>query len=278
MPPDLPAPARELIAAIESDHIHGASQLARDALAGLAGLARTLPHDRQLLAMLDATAARLMQARPTMAPIENLVGDWRGQLDSLPRDRLPEAAANAALALIDASRAAVERIAAELHERVPTGATIITLSSSSTLDACFSALVNRQIRAIVGESRPGLEGHHTALELAELGIPVTLVTDAALGHHCQQADLALIGADNWLADGAVVNKTGSYLLALAARAAGIPLYVACERFKRSRETARTVALERQDGDELSPPTHANIQGDNLYFEVIPKHLITQVIS
>lgn len=52
-----------------------------------------------------------------------------------------------------------------------------------------------------------------------------------LGSLVEQIDVVLVGAEAVMENGAVVNATGTFLLALAAKAAGKPLYVAVERYK-----------------------------------------------
>src|SRR6202007_2519886 len=79
------------------------------------------------------------------------------------------------------------------------------------------------------ESRPLLQGARlTTYELAHLNIPHELIVDsAAAGLIAGGAvDAVIVGCDRVAANGDVANKVGTYGLALAARAAGIPFVVA----------------------------------------------------
>src|SRR6185312_9222560 len=80
----------------------------------------------------------------------------------------------------------------------------------------------------VDETRPRNQGLLTAWELAQHGVPCTLIADNAGGHLMQrgQVDLVLVGADRVSAAGDVCNKIGTYLKALAAQDCGVPFYVA----------------------------------------------------
>jgi translation initiation factor eIF-2B subunit delta len=87
-----------------------------------------------------------------------------------------------------------------------------------------------------------------------------------------------MGADAILADGSLVNKSGTYLIALAAREAGVPFYVCAESFKCTEETAETITLEEKSGSELRPPPVPGVRARNLYFEVTPASLVTDWLS
>jgi methylthioribose-1-phosphate isomerase len=80
----------------------------------------------------------------------------------------------------------------------------------------------------VSETRPRNQGLLTAWELREAGVPHTLIADNAAGLLLMQGkvDLVIVGADRIAANGDTANKVGTYLKALAARAHGVPFYVA----------------------------------------------------
>jgi len=81
----------------------------------------------------------------------------------------------------------------------------------------------------VDETRPRNQGASlTAWELAQHGVPHTVISDNAGGHLMQhgQVDMVLVGADRVTATGDVCNKIGTYLKALAAFDNGVPFYAA----------------------------------------------------
>ncbi|MFT6844137.1 MAG: methylthioribose-1-phosphate isomerase [Flavobacteriales bacterium] len=86
-----------------------------------------------------------------------------------------------------------------------------------------------RIHVWVDETRPRLQGANlTAFELAEHGVPHTVITDNAGGHLMQhgEVDMVIVGTDRVTRTGDVANKIGTYLKALAANDNHIPFYVA----------------------------------------------------
>ena len=80
----------------------------------------------------------------------------------------------------------------------------------------------------VDETRPLLQGARlTAWELAEDGIPHTLIADVAAGQLFARGlvDAVVFGADRIARNGDAANKIGSYTLSVLARAHGVPCYV-----------------------------------------------------
>lgn len=272
----------EAVRRIRDDRQRGASELAREGLRLMAGFARrasaaTTP---DLVEQLREGAALLAAARPSMAPLRNLMARWSAALDGLPDN--PQRAAHCAAAVAeefaDISRGAVREAAARMAARVAPGATIMTHSLSSTVVELFRLLKHRKVRAIVTESRPLLEGHALSAKLNELAIRTTLVTDAQIGLAVRDADLVVVGADSVLADGSVVNKAGTYLLALAAKEAGVPFHVCCESFKRCPPDMTEPVLECLDPADLGAPELPFLTVVNRGFDLTPARLITACVT
>ena len=150
----------------------------------------------------------------------------------------------------------------------------------------------------VGETRPRNQGASlTAWELAQHGVPHTVISDSASGHLMQQGevDMVLVGADRVTSSGDVCNKIGTYLKALAAFDQKIPFYAAVpsptidwsmtdglidiEIEQRSpREVSWVNGLlangELAEVNILPPNTHVA----NPAFDVTPARLVTGIIS
>ena len=143
---------------------------------------------------------------------------------------------------------------------------------------CASSLKHDQGLALVAtEARPGREGAPQARFLAQEGLDVTVITDAAAGMFIARCDALLLGADTVYGDGSIVNKTGSYLLALAATAQERPVYVLAEPFKFSSADPADFVAEEQNPDEVQSPS-VNVTVRNPTFERVPAELITRIIS
>ena len=274
-----PADILAAIQAIRDDREHGASWLARAA-------ARTLqqagePRDDVPLATWDTvmrlTAQALTASRPSMAAVANTAARiWSaGQTDS------PVERQQAMLAV--AGRLATQDTQAQqallTHAEKVLAGDVYTMSRSGTVERILRDLGRRHIirRVIVAESRPGGEGVALARALAQDGLPVTRVADAACGVFINEATCVALGADSVRADGSLVNKVGSYPLALMAREAGKPVYVLCETLKVAAPEFRLV-LEEKDPVEALPDMSAGLSARNPYFDVTPASLISAYIT
>jgi len=267
-----------LLQTVQADRSQGASQLARRSLQLMAQSAQRAPADTtgELLKLLVSRCDRLIAARPSMAPIANLLGEWKAGLTRLDMSSLPEirtSATDNALMLIRQSEQALQETVENAVAYIGSDKTLITHSLSSTVLQVLLSVAKRNIRVIVSESRPLNEGHQLARRLAEAGIPTQLITDAQLGLFVPKAGLALLGADSLLSDGSLVNKAGSYLLALAAHDNGVPVCVCCESFKRRKQTEEPAALEEMDAAELHAPSLSGVRVRNIYFDITPARLI-----
>ncbi len=268
---------------ITADRTRGASELARRCLEILADSAKTA-HCNDVDALrrrLAWHAEQLAAARQSMAPIQNLVQRWRERLDELQGLDLRQArsvAAMCAAALIHSSQNAVALTAKRAATLVGAGKTVMTHSLSSTVLTTCETLRHQGLSMIVTESRPLNEGRRLAQLLSGWRVPTVFITDAQMALFVGQADVVLVGADSVLADGAVVNKAGTRLLALAARDQNIPVYVCFESFKRCELRTEEVSLEEMDVAELRFPAPPGVAVRNLYFDVTPPRLVSAWIT
>ena len=131
----------------------------------------------------------------------------------------------------------------------------------------------------VSETRPRNQGLLTAWELAEAGVPHTLIADNAAGLLLMQGkvDLVIVGADRIAANGDTANKVGTYLKALAARAHQVPFYVAAplSTIDFACPSGKEIPIEERSGEELGA---GSVPVANPAFDVTPAALITGIIS
>lgn len=271
------------IAEIRNDRDRGASELARRCLAILADAARTLAAGdaAELREGLLFLAAKLAATRPSMAPIHNLVRRWREDLAISAGMELSAArhlASARAEARIAASRQAVTDCAAQVARLLGPDRTVMTHSLSSTVLEVCRLLKENGLRMIVTESRPLEEGRRLAERLSAWNTPTLYITDAQMGLFVARAHAVLVGADSVLADGAVVNKAGTSLLALAARESGVPFYVCCESFKWRGASEPPPELEEMASAELEVPAWPNVAVRNVYFDLTPARLVSAWID
>ena len=140
----------------------------------------------------------------------------------------------------------------------------------------------------VGETRPLLQGCRlTTWELTQLGVPHTLVADAAGPSVIARGlvNAVVVGADRIAANGDVINKIGTYPLALAAHRAGIPFVVAAPEstVDAATPTGADVHIEVRDevelthfaGTRLSPKETRAL---NYAFDITPAELVTVIVT
>ncbi len=149
----------------------------------------------------------------------------------------------------------------------------------------------------VDETRPRNQGALlTAWELAQHGVPHTVVTDNAGGHLMQQGliDMVIVGADRVTSKGDVCNKIGTYLKALAAHDNHIPFYAAVPSPTIDWDISnhKDIEIEERHGDEVSYLQGLSADGSvqtvrvipaesnaaNPAFDVTPARLVTGIIT
>jgi len=155
-----------------------------------------------------------------------------------------------------------------------------------------------KVHVYVDETRPWNQGGRlTAFELGQNNVPHTIVTDNAAGHLMQRGmvDMVIVGSDRTTATGDVANKIGTYLIALAAHANGIPFYVALPSStidwkirdgireipieKRSENEVKYVRGRTEDGrTETALITPKDSPAANYAFDVTPSYFVTALIT
>ena len=158
------------------------------------------------------------------------------------------------------------------------------------------------IHVWVDETRPRNQGAFlTAWELAQHGVPHTVITDNAGGHLMQQGlvDMVIVGADRVTANGDVCNKIGTYLKALAAfdnivSNQRIPFYAAVPSPTIDWQISnyQQIEIEQRDADEVAYLQGLGADGSvqsvrviplesmaaNPAFDVTPARLVTGIIT
>ncbi|MEN6439784.1 MAG: S-methyl-5-thioribose-1-phosphate isomerase [Syntrophobacter sp.] len=181
---------------------------------------------------------------------------------------------------------------------VPVGARILTYCNAGALATADYGTALGVIRSAHEkdptvqvyscETRPFLQGARlTSYELMRAGIPVTLITDNAVGSLMSQGkiDIAVVGADRIAANGDTANKIGTYMVAVLARTHEIPFYVAAPRstIDPTLSDGNGIPIEQRDPAEV---THLNgrriapegVPALNPAFDVTPHRFITGIIT
>jgi translation initiation factor 2B subunit (eIF-2B alpha/beta/delta family) len=109
-------------------------------------------------------------------------------------------------------------------------AVVLTHSGSGSVVRALQRVQGRVALVLCTASLPGGEGRALARRLEREGFETEVVPDAGIARACEEAHVALVGADAVTED-AVINKVGTTLVALAAREADIGCYAVASTAK-----------------------------------------------
>jgi methylthioribose-1-phosphate isomerase len=146
----------------------------------------------------------------------------------------------------------------------------------------------KKVAVLADETRPRCQGAKlTAWELAQDGIPVTVIADTAAGYYMRQGLVkkVVVGADRIAANGDVANKIGTYQVAVLARENRIPFYVAAplSTFDPALASGDLIPIEEREAAEVTHPggrrlTPAGVPALNPAFDVTPARYVSGIIT
>lgn len=146
----------------------------------------------------------------------------------------------------------------------------------------------KDVLVYADETRPLLQGARlTTYELGANGIEHDLIIDSMAANLMkeQQIDCVIIGADRIASNGDVVNKVGSYSLAVNCAFHKIPFYVAAPgtTIDFDTETGDKIEIEERDADEITQVRGEKITGSNVNvmnpaFDLVPNNLVTAIVT
>jgi len=282
--------------AIRALRVRGAPLIGIAAAMGvaLAAAAEAAAHERVkgAIAMLGAT-------RPTAVNLHWALRRMERRADAVtnPGD-LPGALRAEAQAIWDEDRAMCERIGRYGAALIPADATVMTVCNAGVLATggmgtalapVYTLLAaGRAPKVVAPETRPLLQGSRlTAWELSRAGVACTVITDGMVASRLRLGDVAcvLAGADRIAANGDVANKIGTYTLALAARAHGVPVYVLAPTSTIDPATpdGAGIPIEERAPQEVTGWRGVRAAPDgvgawNPAFDVTPAELITAIVT
>jgi methylthioribose-1-phosphate isomerase len=245
----------------------------------------------------ERAATVLREARPTAVNLGWAVDRVRAAALADPADPAGaaraeaeriHAAENAASTAIAAAGAALLDGASTVLTHCNTGA--LAAGGRGTALAVILALADARpgLRVLATETRPLLQGARlTAWELERAGVPYALVVDAAAPGLIArgEVDAVITGCDRVAANGDIANKVGTYPLALAARAAGIPFVVAgpTSSLDAATPTGADIVIEERGAEEVREAAGAQLAPPetpvrNPAFDITPAELVTALVT
>ncbi|MCB9664315.1 MAG: S-methyl-5-thioribose-1-phosphate isomerase [Alphaproteobacteria bacterium] len=258
-----------------------------------------LAHDAELLARTRPTAQNLFYG------IQRVLDAVEACGDDLRAAR--EAAVAAAQAVADEDADACEAIGRHGEGLLEDGMGVATHCNAgwlafvdwgSALSPIYAAhRGGKRLHVWADETRPRGQGARlTAFELGQEGVPHAVIADGSLGAWMRRGEIQamIVGSDRIAANGDVANKIGTYMAALAARASGIPFYVAAPTTTIDPDcpSGEHIPIEERSGEELSHTWGWSDEGRfvrvrttpegtrcrNLAFDVTPAGLIAGIVT
>ncbi|NOT72638.1 MAG: S-methyl-5-thioribose-1-phosphate isomerase [Hyphomicrobium sp.] len=297
--------------AIQAMLVRGAPLIGVTAAYGVALAMREDASDSSL----DEAITLLAAQRPTAVNLRWALDQMRGALAGIPNEERPRAAFKFAAKLATDDVEMCRKIGAhglEIIKKIAASkpgqpVNILTHCNAGWL-ACIdwgtaTAPIYQAhnagipVHVFVDETRPRNQGASlTAFELAQAGVPHTLICDNAGGHYMQSGvvDLVITGTDRVAANGDVANKIGTYLKALAAFDNDVPFYVALpsSTIDWTMPSGKDIPIEERSADEvlhvagrlangqvasvaIAPP---GTKAGNPAFDMTPARLVTGLIT
>ncbi|MEW6328881.1 MAG: S-methyl-5-thioribose-1-phosphate isomerase [Candidatus Micrarchaeota archaeon] len=277
---------------IRALRIQGAREIAKSAVRALSSQAANsrARNTNEFLAELIEAVGVLSSARPTEPMLRNALKRMLDETAKAVKSRKIKNAKEGGavvvalqkklLAYFDESESVIADYGAKIIEK---GSTILTHCHSHTV---VGALVRahelgKNIEVICTETRPLFQGRRTARELADRGVPVTLIVDSAAASFMKDVDVVLVGADAVSATGDLVNKIGTAGIAALAYANNIPFYSAAEIYKFDPITLwgnREKIEERGAREIVDAKSARGIKVRNPAFDVTPAKFVGAYIT
>jgi methylthioribose-1-phosphate isomerase len=283
--------------AIATMQVRGAPLIGAVAAFGLAFALREAAGD----AALEAAFERLASTRPTAVNLRWALTRVRARVRPLPEGERAAAAWAEAVGIADEDVAinaaigahgaallrevAARRAAAGRPVEAAAPLQVLTHCNAGRLAAVAHGTALAPIYALhaagvplhvwVDETRPRNQGASlTAWELADAGVPCTVIADNAGGLMMREGrvDAVIVGCDRVARNGDVANKIGTYLKALAARDAGVPFWVACPTptVDLALADGAAIPIEHRDPRELTHVTGLHADGTPQEVRLVPE--------
>lgn len=288
--------------AIENMEIRGAPAIGVAAALAIAATVHNTSIDdiNQVKTLIYKAIERLRKTRPTAYNLFWALDQIRRVVDKEYNsvEELKRAVINKALEIYWTDIEVNTRIGEYGEKLIEDGDVILTHCNAGALAtvAMGTALAivrvawykGKRIRVIATETRPVLQGARlTVWELKKEGIPVTLITDNMVGYVMYRGlvNKVIVGADRILLDGHVINKVGTYTIAVVAKRHNIPFYVAAPISTIDPTTViESVIIEERNPNEVRRVldkiliTVEDVQVYNPSFDITPPDLITAIIT
>lgn len=243
------------------------------------------------LEYLKEAAYTLSHARPTTVKRMELVveGCLKVAKEAIEQEKkVDEAIFQQTLESVNNNYIRIGKVAKYLVDMFPDRGTIMTQCFAETIVGQMLKETKKRgkdIKVICPETRPYFQGARlTASVVHDQGFDVTVITDnmPAYTMMSKKVDLFTSAADAICMDGHVVNKVGTFQIALAAKYFGIPYFVTGTP-DRGHDKVTTVKIEERDESYVLEAMGVRtamegVKGYYPLFDITPPHLVSGVIT
>ena len=224
---------------------------------------------------------QIINTRPSMAPLINTIGYFIHDLEKINKQILGKRLNKFTLDRQKRNESLELFFHTFLKESKKSPLKIMLISYSSTIINLLLKNKEFNIEIFVLESRPLLEGRKTAEILSEY-FKTHIIIDAGMGKFIDQIDLILIGVDSILKNGSIINKIGTYPLAVLANAEKIDVYAVADSYKYNLRSHfnQPIMIEAKTTTEIYNKEIKNefLEIHNYYFDITESKYITGIIS
>jgi len=245
----------------------------------------------EMWAYLEKAAYTLSHARPTTA--NRMVLTTNGCLEAARKAMdegrpVDEAIFMRTIESLNRRYSTIEVVAEHLVTMFPEKGTIMTQCFGETIVGMMlrvSRKREKDIKLFVPETRPYFQGARlTASVACDMGFDTTVISDnmPAFVMKRNKIDLFTSAADVICMDGHVVNKIGTYQIAISAKYHGVPYFVTGIPDK-AHQTIDSVTIEERDPQLVLEArgvknTLEGVKGYYPSFDITPPHLVSGVVT
>lgn len=245
----------------------------------------------ELWAYLQKAAHTLSHARPTTTSrmVQVTEGCLKAAADAIKNgENLVEAIFNRTINSLNRRYATMDIVASHLVRMFPDKGHIMTQCFGETIVGTMlrkAKETGKNLKLFVPETRPYFQGARLTASVAQdMGFDTTVITDnmPAFTMVTKKIDVLTSAADVICLDGHIVNKIGTYQLAITAKYHGVPYFVTGFP-DTAHPSINTVTIEERDPRLVLETrgiqnTLEGVKGYYPSFDITPPHLVSGVVT
>jgi translation initiation factor 2B subunit (eIF-2B alpha/beta/delta family) len=259
----------------------GASELIEKSIIILKDYLTTISNEtKEINKEITELAREIIQSRPSMAPLINTVGYLIGDVKRINKKNLLDRMEQFSKYRGTQMNLLKSHFKTYFNTLYKPPLKIMLISHSSTINSLLSSYKDRDLVFYILESRPLLEGQKTA-EFFSQYFETHLIIDAAIGKFMKEIDAVFVGLDSVLKDGSIINKIGTYPLAVLSKVNDKKFFAVGDSFKynlRSHFGQKISIVKKHIKEVYENEITENLKVENYYFDITPAKYINKIIS